>query len=159
MSRIFKYLLMISLLLSCTFSQALNRGSSTLNSISHLTGEDYLTGEDGVPRITLNIWGNVKYPGTYLIYDGVDLLTALSIAGGPLKGSKLSEIRIVSKNGKVTYVDLQNQIDNSEINTIIIAPFDTIYVDETLGNYILSRGNVINVLIQITNLILIASSR
>ncbi len=34
-----------------------------------LTGEDYITGEDGVPRMSINIWGHVSKPGIYLVYD------------------------------------------------------------------------------------------
>ena len=45
-------------------------------------------------------------------------------------------------------------------NWILVAdPNDTIHIDETYGSFILSRGNVINVLIQITNLVLIATDR
>ena len=63
---------------------------------SQLTGEDYITGEDGVPRMNINVWGHVKYPGSYLVYDGIDILTCLSMAGGPMTGAKLSDISIVS---------------------------------------------------------------
>ena len=42
-----------------------------------MSNENYITGEDGVPRMNVNIWGHVKYPGTYLVYDGIDLLTCL----------------------------------------------------------------------------------
>ena len=66
-----------------------------INSNIQLTGEEYITGEDGVPRMSINIWGHVKYPGAYLVYDGIDLLTCLSMAGGPLKGAKVSKISIL----------------------------------------------------------------
>jgi len=118
-----------------------------------LTGEDYITGEDGVPRMGINVWGHVKYPGTYLVYDGIDLLTCLSLAGGPMKGAKISDVSIISKDGLVRSVDLE---DLEGIAKITLDPYDTIYIDETLGNYLLARSNVINILLQITNLILIS---
>ena len=121
-----------------------------------LTGEDYITGEDGVARMNINIWGHVKYPGTYLVYDGIDLLTCLSMAGGPLKGAKLSKISIISQDGSSKKVNLDNLI-NKKTTLNSLKPHDTIYIDETMGNYLLSRSNVINILLQITNLILIST--
>ena len=152
-------LLVFIVLSSSIYAQAANnRGIVSTNSIGLITGEEYVTGVDGVPRITLNIWGHVKHPGTYLMYDGVDLLTALSIAGGPLKGAKTKEIRIVSRNGESQLINLEVLINQKNISSITLKPHDTIHLDETFASYILSRGNVINVLIQIMNLILISSN-
>ena len=123
-------------------------------SSSYLTGEDYITGEDGVPRMSINVWGHVKYPGTYLVYDGIDILTGLSLAGGPMKGAKLSLISIISKDGSIREVNLENILNNKGSSDFVLKPHDTIYIDETLANYLLARSNVINILLQITNLIL-----
>jgi len=134
-----------------------NYKPNQVNSSIQLTGEDYITGEDGVPRMNVNIWGHVKYPGTYLVYDGIDLLTCLSLAGGPLKGAKLSKVSIISKDGSSSIVNLDDLTKTSEL-TSKLKPHDTIYIDETLGNYLLARSNVINILLQITNLILISTN-
>ena len=131
--------------------------SSNLRVGNIINGDDYITGEDGIPRITVNVWGHVKYPGTYLIYDGVDILTLLSVAGGPLKGAKLNNIRVISQSGASRVVDLDDLIDNNNVSNVTIKPHDTIHVDETLSNYMLTRANVVNVLLQITNLILITT--
>ena len=152
-------LILLSILL--VFSTSLILGQSSYrpgqvgNSIQ-LTGEDYITGEDGVPRMSVNIWGHVKYPGAYLVYDGIDLLTCLSMAGGPLKGAKLSEISIISKDGSSIKINLEDMMDKNNISSLTVKPYDTIYIDETMGNYLLARSNVINILLQITNLILIS---
>ena len=149
-------LILLSILL--VFSTSLILGQSSYrpgqvgNSIQ-LTGEDYITGEDGVPRMSVNIWGHVKYPGAYLVYDGIDLLTCLSMAGGPLKGAKLSEISIISKDGSSIKINLEDMMDKNNISSLTVKPYDTIYIDETMGNYLLARSNVINILLQITNLI------
>ena len=152
-------LLFVFILLSNSiYAQAANnRGIVSTNSIELITGEEYVMGVDGIPRITLNVWGHVKYPGTYLMYDGIDLLTALSMAGGPLKGAKTTEIKIISKDGESQIINLDEVLEQKTVSSIILKPHDTIYMDETFGSYILSRGNVVNVIIQITNLILIAS--
>ena len=155
--KINKIILSISCLLFFGFVLGqFNYKNTQNNSAAQLTGEDYITGEDGVPRMSVNIWGHVKYPGTYLVYDGIDILTCLSMAGGPMKGAKLSEVKIVSKNGSSKEINLEN-LPNNDLN-VELKPYDTIYIDETLGNYLLARSNVINILLQITNLILISTN-
>ena len=123
-----------------------------------LTGEDYMTGEDGVPRMSINIWGHVKYPGTYLVYDGIDLLTCLSMAGGPLKGAKLSKVSIVSKNGQSQIIDLDKIKDQNKLSSIKLNPHDTIEVDEKFIHILLTKTSIIAVLLQLTNVILTATS-
>ena len=154
-----KYLLVILLFLGLGFSMSsLNYKPGQIGNLYQLTGEDYITGEDGVPRMNINILGHVKYPGTYLVYDGIDLLTCLSMAGGPLKGAKLSKISIISKDGSSLKVNLNN-FTNLKSNKIVrLKPYDTINIDETFSNYLFSRSNIINTLLQITNLILISNN-
>ena len=123
-----------------------------------LTGEDYMTGEDGVPRMSINIWGHVKYPGTYLVYDGIDLLTCLSMAGGPLKGAKLSKVSIVSKNGQSQIIDLDKIKDQNKLSSIKLNPHDTIEVDEKFIHILLTKTSIIAVLLQLTNVILTATA-
>ena len=152
-------LILLALLVFSTsliFSQSSYRPGQVGAAIQ-LTGEDYITGEDGVPRMSINIWGHVKYPGAYLVYDGIDLLTCLSMAGGPLKGAKLSKISIVSKDGSSVKINLEDMMNKNNISSLTLKPYDTIYIDETMGNYLLARSNVINILLQITNLILIST--
>jgi len=154
-----QWILLVSILFCSSISaQSVNRTKYSTNSTILITGEDYITGEDGIPRITLNVWGHVKNPGAYLMYDGIDILTALAIAGGPLKGAKTKKIKIISRNGEVKIINLDAYMGMNDILAINFRPHDTIHVDETLGNYILSRGNLINVLTQVTNMLLIASN-
>ena len=150
-----KVLIFLTLLITIAFSQN-SYSPGKVGSSSFLTGEPYVTGEDGVPRMSVNVWGHVKYPGTYLVYDDIDLLTFLSLAGGPMKGAKLSRVSIISKDGSVKYINLSKLTKNSSKSEIKLSPYDTVYIDETLGNYLLARSNVINILLQITNLILIS---
>ena len=154
-----KTIKIIFLLLGLSFIFGLNNANyrpDKINSATYLTGEDYVIGEDGVARMNINIWGHVKYPGTYLVYDGIDILTCLSMAGGPLKGAKLSKINIISKEGSTKKINLEQKINGENTFVELLKPHDTIYIDETMGNYLLARSNVINILLQITNLILIS---
>ena len=139
-----------------TLSQ-FNYSPGKINNNIHLTGEDYITGEDGVPRMSINIWGHVKYPGTYLVYDGIDLLTCISMAGGPLKGAKVSKISIVSKNGETQFINLNNITNQKNFNKIVLKPHDTIKIDEKLGHVLLTKTSIIAVFLQLTNVILTAT--
>ena len=153
-------ILSLLLLFVLNFNIANSQYNYTPNKIGssiHLNGDDYITGDDGVPRMSVNVLGHVKYPGTYLVYDEIDILTCLSLAGGPMKGAKLKEVLIVSKDGKSSKINLNKLFENSNKYNLKLNPYDTIYIDETLGNYLLSRSNVINILLQITNLILIST--
>ena len=135
-----------------------NYNPAKTSSNIQLTGEDYMTGEDGVPRMNINIWGHVKYPGTYLVYDGIDLLTCLSMAGGPLKGAKLSKVSIVSKNGQSQIIDLDKIKDQNKLSSIRLNPHDTIKIDEKFIHILLTKTSIIAVLLQLTNVILTATS-
>ena len=54
------------------------------------------------------MWGHVKYPGTYLVYEDIDMATLLSMAGGPLDGAKLSKIKIMSQDNSVKDINFEN---------------------------------------------------
>ena len=153
----FSLLIIFVLSFSIIHSQY-NYTPNKIGSSIQLTGEDYITGDDGVPRLSVNVWGHVKYPGAYLVYDGIDLLTCLSMAGGPMTGAKLSNVSIISKNGTSIKINIEDLMKNPNSDSIILKPYDTIYIEETLGNYLLARSNVINILLQITNLILISTN-
>ena len=119
-----------------------------------LTGENYITGDDGIVRMPINVWGHVKSPGTYLIYDSVDILTLLSIAGGPLKGANFKNVTIISNDGHKKNINIDKMISNRDLFTQKIEPYDTIVVEEKFGSFILSKSNLINTILQILNLIL-----
>ena len=63
----------IILLLVC---QSLVFGVSVKSDM--LSNEPYIMSEDGVVSMNINIIGHVKNPGTFIVYDGIDILTALS---------------------------------------------------------------------------------
>ena len=149
---------LIFLFLNLTLNQVNYKPNQSGNFLQ-LTGEDYITGEDGVVRMNINVWGHVKYPGTYLVYDGIDLLTCLSMAGGPLKGAKLSKISILSKDGKMQIIDLDKIKDQNKLTSIKLNPYDTIKIDEKFSHILLTKTSLIAVLLQLTNVILTATSK
>ena len=38
--------------------------------------------------------GDCKNPGRQLVYEGVDLVTLLSIVGGPMQGANMKKVRL-----------------------------------------------------------------
>tara|TARA_Y100000994_G_C15646495_1_gene423516 strand:- start:135 stop:617 length:483 start_codon:yes stop_codon:yes gene_type:complete len=121
----------------------------------YLDGKKYITGDDGVVRMNINIWGHVKYPGIYLMYENIDIYTALSLAGGPLKGAKVSKISIISDDGSSRIINLDKFSSDFKGDKFKLKPHDTIHVDEKTTHLLLSKSAIISVLLQLTNLILI----
>ena len=122
MKRNFLYIL---ILISSLFS--LSNSSNYL-----LQDELYITGEDGVIRMYVNVIGHVKSPGTFLVYDSIDLMSVLSVAGGYLPGANLKKIIVHSKNGEKTKIDLQKMLksDLSIGDFVSLKPHDTIYIEQ-----------------------------
>lgn len=109
-----------------------------------ISNESYITGEDGVIRMYVNLMGHVKKPGTYLMYDGIDFLTALSMGGGYLQGADLKNIIIYHQNGKTTKINFNKYLNSSkEISTIVnLLPHDTIFVEEKIISKLLTTSNL-----------------
>ena len=119
------------------------------------TGEEYITGEDGIKRIYINIWGHVKKPGSYLVYEDIDIITLLSIAGGPLDGANLSKVEIIDqKNNSIETLDIETLIKSEEYNKFKFNPYDTITIKPTYKYYLLNNASAINMVLQIITLVL-----
>ena len=126
---------------------------SSVQSSNIPTGEDYITGEDGIKRMYVNIWGHIKNPGPYLVYEDIDLITLLSIAGGPLDGANLSKIKLISQvDNKVTFFNFNQITESGLYNEIDFSPYDTIVIDPTLKYYVLNNASAINMVLQLINL-------
>ena len=115
---------------------------------------EYISGEDGIIRFRVNVIGHVKSPGSYLVYDGCDLITALSYAGGPLEGSKLDEVMIYSQTNEPRLINLSNILDDDDPlnNFIVLHPNDTIYLEQTKFNYFINNSRFLNTILQFINL-------
>mgnify|MGYP001228725482 CR=1 FL=1 len=118
---------------------------------SHLSANnDYITGDDGVVRIYVNVIGHVNQPGSYLVPDGSDLLTVLSLAGGPARGANLKNIKI--SNGNIYTVDFNDLINNNLSTNIIITPNTSIFVNETYTSKLFRGSNLVSSLLQLLNI-------
>ena len=120
------------------------------------SSESYVTGQDGIIRMHVNVIGHVKNPGSHLVYDGIDILSLISTAGGYLEGSNLKKIRVYHTDGTSETVNLDKFFDsNIPVNQLAhIKPNDTIYIDQKMISKIVRSSNLPSIFLSIMNIIL-----
>ena len=124
------------------------------------TSEKYIIGENGNILIGVNILGHVKNPGHHIVYEDIDIVTIISIAGGYLPGANLEEIILIrelaDENNKFLYkvnLDEFYKTGNNQ-NLIKILPNDTIVIKEKMVSSIFRGRNTLNSILQILNIYL-----
>ena len=151
---VLKITLIISILISISFSQngKVDYNGQVKNNYV-INGQEYIASDDGTLMMYVNIWGHVKTPGTYLVYEGIDLLTLISLAGGPQSGANLNNVEIIhdKSTSPITKINLNKYI-NSDKTDIVIKPHDTIYIKESMSSYLFTKVNLLNTLLQIVNI-------
>ena len=115
---------------------------------------EYNTDESGNVYMYINVIGHVKAPGTFIIYEGTDILTILSAAGGPLPGAKLNKVMIYREGDNMKRLDLDRYLDTGKKLDINFKPNDTIYIEQTLGSYLVSKSTILNSILSILNIYL-----
>ncbi len=94
----------------------LGQRSGKLDYRLHRNGFKYIEGSDigfsNDESIKVQIWGEVKQTGIYVVPNYASLLDVISIAGGPKPEANLSKIRLINRN----IIDHQQV----EINEMII---------------------------------------
>ena len=139
--------LILILLFSCGYSSS---HVSNSPSLVHISDQDYITGEDGIIRMYVNVIGHVNKPGSYLVYDGIDLVTLLSLAGGPARGANLKKITIF--NGQLHTVNFNHLIKNNVKSEILISPKTTVFVEESTVSRMFNGTNLISSILQLLNI-------
>ena len=118
-----------------------------------INGQEYISSNDGTLLMYVNIWGHVKTPCTYLVYEGIDLMTLISLAGGPLSGANLSRIKLIQKGNEET-INLSSYLKGDSKGTIVINPHDTIYIEEKISSKIFLSSNLSSIFLSILNIAL-----
>jgi hypothetical protein len=160
----YRYLITLIIIFSIigTASGQMKVGSSSSYPRS---GERYITDEDGVIKMWVNIWGQVNNPGSYLVYDGIDLATLLSITGGPKSGANLKKIRLFRElpnaAGQLSQsIDLEKFLKSGDRGDFTrVLPNDTFVIPQASISYIISNLNIVNTLLNFYNLWTIARIR
>ena len=146
-------------------AQSVINVSQTQGSPFSYGGTRYFSGEDGVLKLYVNIWGKVNSPGRLIIDEGVDILTAISLAGGPMSGANLKNIKLYREfpdtDGEVVYqINLDEYIDSGDKSKLIpIKPNDTIIIPEKMSSIIVQNMGSASTFMNLLNLYFIIASR
>ena len=112
----------------------------------------YSTDPSGHVYMNINVIGHVASPGSYKIYEGADILTILSTAGGPLPGSKLDEISIYRRGDPEMKFNLATYMNNGNYLDIDFKPNDTIFIKQSSSSIFFSKIGFLNTIISLINL-------
>lgn len=125
-----------------------------------LSPERYTTDQNGNIFINVNLWGHVANPGSHLVYDGIDIATLLSVAGGPLPGADLKRIKVIRANNNINE-DVMSIINvdkfyrsGDKSDFIRILPNDTVVIEQKVMSNLLSRTNLFSSILQLISLYL-----
>tara|TARA_B110000438_G_C15315719_1_gene437318 strand:- start:2 stop:325 length:324 start_codon:yes stop_codon:yes gene_type:complete len=103
----------------------------------------------------VNVIGHVKNPGSFLIYENMDILSIISAAGGTLPGAKLYALIVYRKNSEMMEIDLESYLKSGSDIDIIFKPNDTIYIKQSFSSYVLSKATLLNTLLSIINIYIV----
>ena len=99
---------------------------------------NYYYAKPGDITITVSLWGFVNKPGLYEVSSSTDLVSLISLAGGPTNYAKLSDVRIIrtfkAQNGDTVKKEIKVNLENIiELNQeqLQLRPGDVIYVNHT----------------------------
>ena len=138
------------IIVSIIFFLFLCASSNNLNQLV-ISSESYVTGDDGMVRIYVNILGHVNKPGVYLVYESIDIFSLLALAGGPLPGANLKKVNLFHED-KIKYLDVKESFKTGDNNGFVLYPHSTIYVGETVTSTLFSHTMLINSALQLINI-------
>lgn len=132
-----KKTLIIFFLLGITLS-IFAQGSGAFVPTSNISAYTFDGIRSGVEKLKINthIWGQIYKPGFYAVPDDTDLLTLISLAGGPREDAKLTKIRIVrptAQGERVIMVNMKKYMETGDETIIpVLQPGDTVIVSGTI---------------------------
>ena len=123
-----------------------------------ISGERYMTDENGNILMYVNVWGQVGNAGHILVYEGIDMATLMSLVGGPSAGANMKKVKLYRElpddDGRIVYnLNFNNFIKNGDRSGFIkIKPNDTIIIPQTKLSYFLSQVGTLNTILGLLNL-------
>ncbi len=85
------------------------------------------------------ISGEVNAPGQYTLEENIDILDAISIAGGTTERAKLTGVKLISKGNdgsQVIKFDLEKYTEFGSPGRLMVGPEDNIVVDRKSGGFL-----------------------
>ena len=160
----YRYIIALVIIISFTGTVFGQAGRSIFSSYPR-SGERYITDDDGIIKMWVNVWGQVTGPGSYLVYDGIDLASLISTSGGPKPGANLNKIRLYRElpdaDGKLSItIDLEKFLKSGDRGDFTrVLPNDTYVIPQSFRSYIFSNLDIVNTLLNFYNLWTIARMR
>lgn len=151
-----KYFLVIGLLIgmvSVAYPQPSGGTSTNMGTFANYGASYSIPSSSGV-NMAVNIWGMVNKPGQYLIpYSiDIDIVSLLSLAGGPKEGAKLSAVTLLRETGDgsdpmLMVIDIKEFMETGD-RTILptIEPNDTIIIGETIWSKATNNTSLLQIL-------------
>ncbi len=86
--------------------------------------------------IRIQVWGEIRTPGIYMVPPSTNLLEAISFAGGPISRSDLSRVKLVRviKEKKVFYFNVGKYLSGEKKDPPILDSGDLIYVPQSFSS-------------------------
>lgn len=124
-----------------------------------MSNERYMN-SDGAIFIKVHIWGDIGTAGTIRVYDGIDMASLFSAAGGASNTANLKKVRLYREkpddNGQLVYViNFENFLKTGDrSNFIKIKPNDTIIVPTKISMLFIEQIGTINTLLSLITIYL-----
>lgn len=125
-------------------------------------GAQYYIGDENQLMIRVNIWGRVQKPGQYFVPSDTDLITMISVAGGPADKSRIDNVKVVRINAsgveEVIEVNIKKYLKTGDRELIPdLQPEDTILVSGSMWYIFTSVVQVVSQLAIVANVYYLAS--
>jgi polysaccharide biosynthesis/export protein len=78
----------------------------------------------------INIFGYVNKPGQYQVFEGIDLFSAIGLAGGLKSFRRVKTVTIIRANRQVEVLDIRNYFKSnlSDVTVPVVYAGDTIFI-------------------------------
>ncbi|MFH1862099.1 MAG: SLBB domain-containing protein [bacterium] len=124
-------------------------------------GAQYYIGDENELLMKVNVWGQVEKPGQYFVASDTDLITLISLAGGPADKSRLSNVRLVrtgSSESEVMEINIKKFLKTGDQDLIPnLKPEDTIIVSGSMWHLFSTVVLVVSQIAIVANVYYLAS--
>ena len=134
------------------FAQTAGTTTSNMGTMANYGASYTIPSSTGV-NMAVNIWGMVSRPGQYMIpYSiDIDIVSLLSLAGGPKKGARLSAVILLRETGdssepEMMIVDINKFMETGDRTLLpTIEPNDTIILQETVWSKMTNNTSMLQI--------------
>ena len=124
-----------------------------------MSNERYMNA-NGEIFIKVHIWGDIGAAGTIRVYDGIDMASLFSAAGGASNTANLKKVRLYREkpddNGQLVYIiNFENFLKTGDrSNFIKIKPNDTIIVPTKISMLLIEQIGTFNTFLSLITIYL-----